>query len=156
MAVTAPTANVPTLTDAPRRHVLYQHFIVPHERIGETIRSGFAALYARIGDAGVVPAGPPFVVYLTAAPPWEIDVCAPVARDTAPSADIMYREMPASRVVSLLHVGPYENLGRAYDDVQAFIRDNALVADGPPREYYLSPPDTPADQIQTIVEWPIR
>jgi effector-binding domain-containing protein len=149
-------SNNPVVTESPGRHVLYQQFVTPHEQIGETIKRSFGALYGRIAEAGVVPAGAPFIIYKSPQPPWEMEVCAPVATEVTPTPDILYREMPASRVVALMRVGPYEQLGEAYDEVQAYIREHNLVIAGPPREFYLSPPETPAERIQTLVEWPIE
>jgi effector-binding domain-containing protein len=156
MLAPPPVTNAPVVTDSPQRHVMYQSFVATHDQLGRTIREGFAALYRRIGEAGVVPAGPPFVIYNNAASPWDLEVCAPVATAVSPTPEFKYREMPGGRVVSLLHVGPYETLGEAYDALQDFIRSQDLITEGPPREFYLSPPETPAESIQTIVEWPIR
>ena len=151
----ASTVDAPVVSDAPLRHVLYQHFVVTEGQIGPTVQRSFAALYQRIGQSGVTPAGPPFAIYNTVAPPFDMFVCAPVASPTAPSDEFRFMEMPASRVVSLLHVGPYEQIERAYDVVEAYIRENGLTATGAPRETYLSPPNTPAAEIHTIIEWPI-
>jgi effector-binding domain-containing protein len=148
--------NRPTITESPGRHVLFQHHVVPQDQLGKTIPQSFGALYQRIESAGVVPAGPPFVIYNSMGSPWDLDVCAPVAAAMSPSPDFGYREMAASRVVSLLHVGPYDTLAATYEQIQDFIRDQGLEMAGPPREFYLSEPETPPERTQTIVEWPIR
>ena len=145
----------PVITDAPARHVLYLHFVVSEEDVGATMQHAFAALYGHIGESRVIPAGPPFTIYNSAHPPFDMDVCAPLATPITASGDFHYMELPATRVVSMTHIGPYEELGRAYDTVENFIRDNKLSIVGAPREIYLSPPDTPASEIQTILEWPI-
>jgi effector-binding domain-containing protein len=153
----APTTipNVPELTDSPHRHVVYQHFVVPLDDLPATMGKSFTALYGRIAQAGVIPAGPPFVIYHNMESPWIIDVCAPTATPLAPTAEFQVKEMAATRIVSLLHVGPYNTVGTAYDQVNAYIKEHALMVAGPPREIYLSPPDTPPDKIQTIIEWPV-
>ena len=66
-----------------------------------------------------------------------------------------YMELPATRVVSLLHIGPYDTLGTAYDAIESYVADKGLNVSGSPREFYLSPPDVPPDQIQTLVERPV-
>ena len=151
----APTINAPVISEAPRRHVLYQHFVVTEGQIPDTIQRSFGALYQRIQQAGVIPAGPPFAIYNTDSPPWDMDVCAPVATPLTPSADFRYMELPATRVVSFEVIGPYERLSHAYDQVMTYIRGNDLEMVGAPREFYLSPPNTPASEIRTIIEWPI-
>jgi len=153
----APTVipNVPVLGESSHRHVLFQHFVVPLEDLPQTIGKSFSTLYGRITQAGVIPAGPPFVIYHNMAAPWDIDVCAPVATPLTPTPEFEVKELPATRVVSLLHVGPYETIGTAYEAVDAYIRAHSLTPAGPPREIYLSPPETPPELIQTIIEWPI-
>jgi len=153
----APTVipNVPVLGESSHRHVLFQHFVVEQEDLPATIGKSFGALYGRIGQAGVIPAGPPFVIYHNMAAPWEIDVCAPVATPLAPAPDFEVTELPATRVVSLLHIGPYDTMGTAHAAVDAYIKAQSLTPAGPPREIYLSPPSTPASETRTVIEWPI-
>jgi effector-binding domain-containing protein len=151
----APTLISPVIQDSPAKHVLYQHFVVSMDELPETIKQSFTAQYARMEQAGIIPAGPPFVIYRTMAQPWDIDVCAPIAPPLTQTPGFDVKELPATRVVSMLHVGPYDTIGRAYDAVDGYIKNHSLIASGPPREIYLSPPDTPSEQIQTIVEWPI-
>ena len=153
----APTVipNVPVIGESSHRHVLFQHFVVTQEDLPATISTSFPALYARISQAGVIPAGPPFVIYHNMAAPWDIDVCAPVATPLAPAPGFDVKELRASRVVSLLHVGPFDKIGAAYEAVDSYIKAQSLTPAGPPREIYLSPPGTPAERIQTVIEWPI-
>ena len=153
----APTVipNVPVLGESSHRHILFQHFVVPLEDLPRTIATSFTALYSRISQAGVIPAGPPFVVYHNMAAPWDIDVCAPVATPLTPAPDFEVTELPRTRIVSLLHVGPYDTIGTAYSAIDAYIKAQSMTPAGPPREIYLSPPNTPSAETRTVIEWPI-
>ena len=51
----ATTIGAPEITEAPHRHILYQHFVVPHDEIGPTMQRSFAALYAYIDSQRVIP-----------------------------------------------------------------------------------------------------
>jgi len=66
-----------------------------------------------------------------------------------------YIEMPSGIVVSLLHIGPYETLGEAYLQVEAYIGEHGLQKAGPPREFYCSEPDVPPTETRTLIEWPV-
>lgn len=157
----APThiANEPVIAESPRRYVLYQHHVVDEVDLPPTIGRSYQALYARVADAGVNPVGPPFVIYhLEQSEPgvrWDMDICVPISAPISASPQFDYMELQATRVVSLLHIGPYDSLGKAYDAIESYIADKELDVSGPPREFYLSPPDVPADQIQTLVERPV-
>ncbi len=148
----------PTIGESPSRLVLYQHRVAAQEDLPATMDRGFGELYERIGDAHVAPAGEPFVIYLDGSQPgvrWEVDICAPVSARIAESADFGFMEMPAERVVALLHVGSYEDLGQAYEEIQRYVREQGLTIAGPPREIYLSGPDVPQAEIRTLIEQPI-
>jgi effector-binding domain-containing protein len=158
MTASASTAEGPRITRSPPRRVLSKHALVTLEELPVTLGEGFAELYAAVARAHTEPDGPPFVVYHTVPTPgakWEIDICAPVAASVPAPPGITYSEMAAESIVSLLHVGPYESLGEAYSVVGRFMTDNDLAPNGPPREFYLSEPDVPAAEIQTLIEWPV-
>jgi effector-binding domain-containing protein len=40
--------------------------------------------------------------------------------------------------------------------VAEWIKEHGLAASGPVREIYLSEPGTVANEIETILEWPVR
>jgi effector-binding domain-containing protein len=86
---------------------------------------------------------------------WSIDVCAPVAAPITPTAEIQFKDMPQERIVSLMHFGPYDGLGTAYEAIDRFVREKGLVPAGPPREFYFSEPDVPPEKTQTLIEQPI-
>lgn len=159
--MSAPTVAVerPVLTSAPRRFVLYRHRSVPHSELGQTISMTFGELYACVEASGANPGGPPFVIYQSGSQPevrWEMDICAPIAAPMVAPLCAEYIEMPSGNVVSLLHVGPYDTLGEAYAQVEAFIAEHGLQQAGPPREFYYSEPDVPPAEVRTLIEWPVN
>jgi effector-binding domain-containing protein len=158
--MTTPTMAIetPTIGEAPRRFVLYHHVVASHAELKQTFDRVFGQLYAGIGAAGAVPAGPPFVIYnenSVKGVRWDMDVCAPVSAPVVPPVGLGFREMPAQRVVSLLHRGPYDTLHEAYGVIERYIADNGLAVTGAPREIYLTEPDVPAEQVLTQIEWPV-
>ena len=54
--------------------------------------------------------------------------------------EISVREFPGGRCVSLLHLGPYENLKQSYDRILCYCRDNEINISSPIREVYLKGP----------------
>ncbi len=53
---------------------------------------------------------------------------------------IAVRELAAARCVTLVHRGPYDELGRSYEKVLSYIKSRHLEADMPTREVYLKGP----------------
>ena len=88
--------------------------------------------------------------------PFDVEVCAPVAGPVEAPAGWALQERPAGRFATLMHVGPYDTIGGAYDELTGWIGAHGLVVAGPPREVYLSEPSTPPAQTRTIIEFPVE
>jgi DNA-binding transcriptional MerR regulator/effector-binding domain-containing protein len=66
--------------------------------------------------------------------------CFPLRREVAPAEGISIRRLPAERCLTLVHQGPYPQLGRSYKVILTEIRQRGLVAALPSREVYLKGP----------------
>lgn len=153
------TISGPAVAVAPLRHVLYQHHVVVAPLLQDTLRRTFQALYARVAKAGVIPVDAPFVIYGDESIPgviWDMRIGVPISSPLTDSPAFHFMDMPSSRVLQLIHVGPYETLGKAYEAMDQYVRTNRLTPGGPPREFYLSPPNVPEHEIKTLVERPIE
>lgn len=126
--------------------------------IGGVLGRAFGEVYAHLAMRGVKPQGPPFVVYHdlpNADDPFNVEICAPVARLADPPDGWRLKVLPAGLFATIMHVGPYDTLTTAYDEITAWIGGHEMVVAGPPREVYLSEPDAPPESIRTIVEFPV-
>jgi len=126
--------------------------------IGSTIGGAFGEVYGYLGVHGAVPEGPPFIIYHgspASGEPFEIEICAPVPVPVEPPAGWQLQELPAGLFATLLHVGPYDTIGAAYAQLMTWPGAHGLAVAGPPREVYLSEPETPPEQIRTMVELPV-
>jgi DNA-binding transcriptional MerR regulator len=65
----------------------------------------------------------------------DYETCMPVGRGE-PADGISVRDLPGGRCISLLHKGPYEQLGRSYAKVLEFIREKGYEIRTPTREIY--------------------
>jgi effector-binding domain-containing protein len=65
----------------------------------------------------------------------DFEACMPV-RGGKSTAEIAVRELPGGRYVSLLHLGPYQELGRSYAKVLEYIREKGYEVVMPTREIY--------------------
>lgn len=69
----------------------------------------------------------------------DFEACMPI-RKSKEAEGISVRQLPAGRCISLLHRGPYEQLGRSYEKVLRYAKDNNLELEIPSREVYLKGP----------------
>ena len=138
--------------------VLSRRRMVRLSDIGSVISQSFSEVYGAVGPLGAASAEP-FIVYHgrpgAGDPPFEIEICAPVNRPIEALPGWQLQELPAGTFASVLHVGPYDHLGTAYDELESWIGREGYAIAGPPREVYLSEPSTPPDDIRTVVEFPV-
>lgn len=139
--------------------VLSKWFAVTLADIGRVMGAAFGEVYGHLGASGAAPDGPPFVIYHgtpASGQPFDIEVCAPIAHPVEPPTGWQLQELPAGTFATLLHVGPYDTIGEAYAAIMAWPAEHGHAIAGPPREVYLSEPETPPAQIRTIVELPVE
>ena len=62
---------------------------------------------------------------------------------------------PEGQTMTATHIGPYDTIVRTYDVMTMAMKKQGLSGSKDMWERYLSPPDTPPDQIRTDVLWPV-
>jgi effector-binding domain-containing protein len=72
----------------------------------------------------------------------DIETCFPVREDKeiAAPAEITIRKLPGGKVVSIIHKGPYDQLGRSYEKISAYLKEKNYRVAAPPREIYVKGP----------------
>jgi DNA-binding transcriptional MerR regulator/effector-binding domain-containing protein len=127
--------------------------------IAEFLGDGFAGL----GRAGVVPSGPPLTIYHDPEfIPESIDVelvCPVPPGVSGPMATprgrrLEMRSVPGGEAAVLVHVGPYETLGEAYQALAEWIGRHGYRVSGPPQEIYLTSPQDPGPPV-TEIRFPV-
>jgi effector-binding domain-containing protein len=130
---------------------------VTMETIGDGIGGAFRVLVEHAGATGAQWAGPPFVLYpSTCEDEFEITLCMPVVAGAQSGDRVTVEEVPGGLCASTVHVGPYNEVGKAYVALQKWMTDNGRAPAGPVREVYLNDPDAvPPEQLQTEIDWPV-
>jgi DNA-binding transcriptional MerR regulator len=70
----------------------------------------------------------------------DFESCFPVRQGARGGDGVSIRELPGARCASLLHRGPYDELGRSYQKVFQYLERKGLKAGLPCREVYLKGP----------------
>lgn len=68
------------------------------------------------------------------------EACFPLRREVSSSDDIVVRQLPQEHSLSLVHQGPYPQLGRSYRKLLTEIKRRGLKVKLPTREVYLKGP----------------
>jgi effector-binding domain-containing protein len=140
------------------RRIAVTSFPWDHEDITELMAASFGTVARYLTRVGVPITGPA-VGYYTKQEDGRFRVSAGFVVDDAFEGDgtVELTRLPTGRVVSTVHIGPYERLTETYDALQDYAARHHLVLDqGSMWEEYLSAPDVDPDQVHTRVTWPVR
>jgi effector-binding domain-containing protein len=125
--------------------------------IFEDIPAGFETVIGVLEMVAVDPVGPPFTLYHRvpdADTSGNIEMCIPVATAVGAGAECL--EIDAHVAASIVHRGSYEDMGKSYNTVAAWIHERGHRIVGPHREVYLSSPaDVVEDDLLTEILFPI-
>ena len=88
---------------------------------------------------------------------WE--VFYPVPTNTPESSDdktgVGVRNLPETKIASILHRGPYRKAGSSYKRLEEWIRSEGFVTCGPSEEVYLSTFDMPSEKQTMEIRIPV-
>jgi DNA-binding transcriptional MerR regulator len=137
--------------------------IVVHTRLSglaEVLGTGYAELFAHVGEQRIAVVGPVGCRYLSddpAEPDIEVELFVPVARTPTPAGRIDAGELPGCLLAATVHQGGYDTIDTAYHSLGRWIAEYGRTLWGPAEELYLvSPgPDVPAEAQRTEVAWPV-
>jgi len=123
-------------------------------KIGEDVGRCFGAIYGYAGPAGLIPAGPPFILYfeMEMKDDFEMEVCAPVMGTGKGEGEIEYRVIPGGKFVTTKHIGPYDQIGGAYEALVTYAKDKGLKMTMPAREVYLTDPNQVKSPEENVTE----
>ena len=122
------------------------------DTIGRTLNAAFDAAQA----AGAI-AGPPYVRYFTFSQERiELESGFPVAAGTEGAGEVVPSSLPGGRAAVLRHVGHYDALPQAHEEMHRYLAEQSLSPTEAAWEVYLNDPrDTALEELQTDVVYPI-
>jgi len=86
----------------------------------------------------------------------QLEVCLPLAKKVSGSKDISCYKLAGGEHAKILHKGPYEECGPAYQKLYSWIAAQGKKVAGPVREVYLNDPrEVAKEEILTEIYAPI-
>ena len=118
----------------------------------------YGAIAQYLGEMGEQPAGPPYAAYHNMdMQDLDVEMGFPVARALPGRGEIQASEIPAGQVATCLHIGPYSDVGSAYEALSEWIAESGYTVAGAAYEFYLNDPgQTPPQELQTRIAFPVR
>jgi effector-binding domain-containing protein len=132
---------------------------VNSDEVGAKLGEFFPRLIDCVINSGIDMMGPPYSKYYSWDPEGETEMEAGITvSGEAECEGVEYIELPACKVVTCMHVGPYEEIGEVYDDIQEYITENGMKINGAVWEVYLTDPSSEPDpeKYRTQVYFPVE
>lgn len=86
----------------------------------------------------------------------DVEVCVPIAKKIPETDAIKCYELPSGKMAKIVHKGPYEASGPAYEKLFTWIEENGKKLSGPIREAYMNDPrEVGPEEILTVIYAPV-
>ncbi len=121
-------------------------FTVPRSEIQQVMGPGFQELMEVLAAQGIEPIGAWFTHHLRTAPEvFDFELGAPIAAPLVATGRVEASYLPAATVARTIYVGPYEGLGAAWSEFDAWIAEAGYTPDNNLWEHYLLGPEASPD-----------
>ncbi|WP_129663001.1 MerR family transcriptional regulator [Phytoactinopolyspora endophytica] len=129
------------------------------ESISEVAGPAYHEIYEALTGAGITPIGPPWMAYPeTEGDVWTIELWVPVADGASVPPGLTARRFDGGRAARTVHVGPYDELGMAYREMEVWMGKQGLTPTAPPFDVYTNDPAVVKDpaKFETEILWPVK
>ncbi len=131
-----------------------------HAAVGDlpqVLGQTFGAIMQYLGEQDEQPTGAPFVAYYNMdMQNLDIEIGFPVARPLPGRGELKGGALPAGKIATTLHIGPYDTIAPAYDALTHYTQASGYQPTGVAYEIYFSDPSTPPEKIQTQIVFPLN
>ena len=127
------------------------------QELPQLLGVSFGAIAQHLDGMGENLAGAPFVVYYNMdMQDLDMEIGFPVLRTLPGRGEVQAGFTPAGKAASCLHIGPYNEVASAYNDLSAWISTQGVQPTGVAYEFYLNDPQhTPPAELQTLILYPL-
>jgi len=146
------------LLDRPAQSTLVIRTRTPVQSLPQVVGQAYGAIMQYAGQLGLQPSGAPFVAYYNMdMADLDMEIGFPFEQKPEGKDNVLAGEIPGGKAAACLHVGPYNQLGAAYEALQKWMQANGYVPAGVAYEFYLNDPGaTPPAELQTRLVFPLK
>jgi len=130
----------------------------PIERLAQVVGQAYGEVWQYASQLGLQPSGAPYVAYYNMdMKDLDIEIGFPYERELPGKGNVAAGAIPGGKAATCLHVGPYPELGKAYEALHAWMAANGHTPTGVAYEIYLNDPQTtPPAELQTQLVFPVK
>lgn len=149
------------IKEMPPEHLASTRGIYPVAELPEVMGREFGRIMGALSAEGIRPAGAALAIYHA----WtgdSVDVEIAFAIQgvffpQTPRSDVKPSRVPGGKVVFTTHVGPYDEIHKAYEAIQSYAKEKSLDLADMMWERYLTDPSVEPDLRKHVTEvcWPL-
>ena len=138
--------DTPRITRTTAQLTAIIRLTVPRKEIRNVMGPGLGELMAAIAAQGIAPAGPWLTHHLRMDPDvFDFEISVPVTAPVAAVGRVQPGQLPATKVARTVYHGPYEGLGAAWGEFDAWIVANGHTPAPDLWECYVAGPESNPD-----------
>ena len=139
------------------RHLAVSRFDARPEEMGAKQGQAFGKVAGYLGGIGVPIEGPAVSCYERGEDTFHVSSGFVVAGPIEDADGVEPLQLPDVDIATTTHVGPYEQLGQAYDALKEGVTAQGRQVDEAAMmwEEYLTGPEVPPEETTTVVHWPL-
>jgi effector-binding domain-containing protein len=135
------------------------HVTVPRSEIQKVMGPGLQEVMAAVAAQGISATGPWFTHHLKMDPKvFDFEICVPVKAKVKPTGRVKPGKLPGKRIARTVYHGPYEGLGAAWGEFNAWLESSGHKAAPDLWESYITGPESGTDskEWRTELNRPLR
>jgi effector-binding domain-containing protein len=138
--------DTPQITQTVPQLTAFIHLTIPRQEIRNVMGPGLSEVKAAIAAQGIAPAGPWFTHHLRMDPgTFDFEICVPVTVPVAANGRVKPGQLPTTKVAWTVYHGPYEGLGAAWGEFDAWVASNGYTPGPDLWECYIAGPESSPD-----------
>ncbi len=117
--------EIPQITQTTSQLTAVIRLTIPREEIRTVMGPGIGELLGTLAAQGVAPTGPVYSHHFKMDPHvFDFEIGVPIATPVRPVGRVQPGQLPAATVARTVYHGPYEGLGAAWGEFEAWLRSN--------------------------------
>jgi len=128
---------------------------VSADNLRHEIGSAYAAIASHMSELGASEPGKPYVAYFNMdMEHLEVEMGFATDKEYPGFGDVSSAEVPGGQWVSIIHKGPYKEMGHAYTAAAQWMQEHGIEGHGSAYEHYLNDPAVvPESELLTKIEF---
>ena len=140
------------------RPTLSIRFRSPVQDLSQHFGRVYGSIIQYLGELGEQPVGAAFGAYYNMdMQNLDVELGFPVSKELPGKEGIKASHIPGGKFAVVLHTGPYDKVGPAYEALTKWIAENGYEPTGVVYEFYLNDPmQTKPEDLKTQVMFPLK